>query len=206
MRDSKLRASPARSAVVSAIICGLVISVFCSLLHGRGQFVWNWEIPVLGGFAAFVGALRGWKDAKDFRDTGGEGSTPAGDVTAAGNSSSNLIVREELHQKLARAAQVRSVLTMLSVIPAWPIAFGVVVLLAQLGAPAFVINTLFIGLIFGAPLVVARILTDRYCKTAVPCPFCKGSLWACGSGNFKPRRMKVRYDAKECPHCGTPII
>ena len=37
------------------------------------------------------------------------------------------------------------------------------------------------------------------------CPQCGASLWGCGTGNFKPWRMKVRKDVTECPTCHTPI-
>ena len=61
-------------------------------------------------------------------------------------------------------------------------------------------------LIFGIPLVVCWLLTKFYCRQAVRCPHCGASLWGCGTGNFKPRRMKVRKDVTECPTCHTPIM
>ena len=131
---------------------------------------------------------------------------PAEAPWKAAQTPSKVILREELHEKLVRAAQVRSVSTMLSVIPTIAVAFGAPLLLAQLGAPAVVTEIIFIPLLFGPPLIVCWILTERYCKPAASCPHCEGSLWACGSGNFKPRRMNVRYDAKACPHCGAPIV
>ncbi len=59
---------------------------------------------------------------------------------------------------------------------------------------------------FGGFFAVSWTLTQFYCKPAVPCPHCGKSLWGCGTGNFKPRRMKVRRDATECPNCRTPIV
>ncbi len=107
---------------------------------------------------------------------------------------------------LVKAAQVRSGFTMLTGLLAYPVSFGCLWLLALIGAPGFVAFPVFILLVFGLPLAVSWHLTERYCKPAVVCPHCGETLWACGSGNFKPRRMKVRYDAHSCPQCGARIV
>jgi len=85
--------------------------------------------------------------------------------------------------QLAKAAQVRSLVTLSSMLP----------LLACIGYffPARSLDQLgpFILIpVFGPPMIVAWLLTCNYCRKAVVCPFCGGSLWSCGSGNFKPRR------------------
>jgi|GEM_PF-1335512 hypothetical protein len=206
MSTSKLSESPVRSAAVSAAICGPLIAAFCSLLLGRGQFVWNWEVPTTGCFAALVGALHGWKDAKEYRDAQAKRAARAGCNVEAAPTSSQLIDRNELHRQLVNSAQVRSVFTMLASVPAFGIGFGTLFLLALIGAPGILALPVALLLIFGLPLAVAHILTERYCKPAVACPHCEKSLWACGSGNFKPRRMRIRYDAEECPHCGARIV
>ena len=109
------------------------------------------------------------------------------------------INRSDLHRRLARVAQLRSVLTMLSMV-------GVMVLLGAI-APEGPRNGLGVGLVvfFGVPGIVCWIITVLICRRLVTCPYCANSLWSCGSGNFKPR-MKLRDDVSRCPHCGVPIV
>jgi hypothetical protein len=100
------------------------------------------------------------------------------------------IRQRELLRRLVRAAQIRSVVTMLCMVP------GVVVggiVMECVGKTAGVLT------VFGIPLVISWLLTEFYCKSAVVCPNCGGSLWSCGTGNFKPRNMKLR--SANCPTC-----
>lgn len=108
------------------------------------------------------------------------------------------IQKLELHEKLVSAAHARSIVTMLS-IPA-SLFIGVLILgeSASEGVTPFV-------LLFGVPGLVAWLVTMLHCRQSVRCPHCGSSLWGCGTGNFKPRRMKVRDNARECPGCRTPI-
>ncbi len=109
--------------------------------------------------------------------------------------------RHELLKRLGRAAQVRAVVTMLFVIPMM-VAAGIV-------AEAFPDNNgkgIVGGLIFVAGLIfVSWLMTEFYCKRRVTCPICGGSLWKCGTGNFKPRHMRLRGDISECPTCHARI-
>jgi len=59
---------------------------------------------------------------------------------------------------------------------------------------------------FGTGLLVMLVYTRWIFRKSVPCPICGGSLWDCGTGNFKPRRMRVRNDALCCPHCHADIV
>lgn len=98
-----------------------------------------------------------------------------------------------------RAAQVRSTITLVSY---------VLTLLVMAAIPGMAQNAnalLIIVVYFGVPLVVSWIVTVHLCKKMVLCPACGDSLWACGTGNFKPRRMKIRDGVSSCPHCGVPI-
>ena len=108
------------------------------------------------------------------------------------------ISRAELLHKLVRVAQVRSVITMLSMLPIWFIGFAAFG--DSLGHGGMAV------LFFGGPLIVCWLITVCYCKPAVTCPHCGNSLWACGTGNFKPRRMKLRADIQGCPNCKAPIL
>jgi NhaP-type Na+/H+ or K+/H+ antiporter len=110
------------------------------------------------------------------------------------------INRSDLHRRLARVAQLRSVLTMLS-------ALGTMILLGAIlpGVPQNA-AVLVVLVYFGVPLLVCWIVTVLICRRLVTCPYCPNSLWSCGSGNFKPRRMKVRDEVSRCPHCGVPIL
>ena len=115
--------------------------------------------------------------------------TPGVDV----KMNDNLIPRPELLRKLQRAAHVRSLVTMLSVLPILFVGFAVFGDALGHGGMAVIF--------FAGPLVVSALLTQVYCKRAVICPHCGGSLWHCGTGNFKPRRMKIRNDVEGCSRC-----
>ena len=104
-----------------------------------------------------------------------------------------MIIAPILLRNLQRAAQVRSGVTMASVLP-----------LMMLGGLLFGEVGGVIGL-FGGALAVERLMTRFYCRHAVRCPHCGASLWQCGTGNFKPRRMRLRRDAHACRHCGAAI-
>ncbi len=108
------------------------------------------------------------------------------------------VFRENLHLRLVRAARVRAGITMLCVLP---IAVVVATLPEEWAGPGA-----RAALFFGGVLAVSWALTRFYCRPAVACDNCGKSLWALGTGNFKPRRMKVRKDANECPHCHAPIV
>jgi hypothetical protein len=112
------------------------------------------------------------------------------------------IDRNWLYWKLIRGAQVRSLVTMASIFPC-------LVLMALAanapGVPQQVGAVAAILIFFGCPLLVSWIFTTLVCKKRVRCPNCDGSLWECGTGNFKPRRLRIRDDATACPHCGIPI-
>ena len=108
------------------------------------------------------------------------------------------ISRIALHKQLALAAMVRSILTMLS-------AVGLLFLLAATGVLRDFAH-LSVILFFGAPMIVCWILTVLICRRMVTCPGCMNSLWSCGNGRFKPRKMKIRTEIARCPHCGIPIV
>lgn len=61
-------------------------------------------------------------------------------------------------------------------------------------------------LYFPGPVLVDRLVEWKICWRLVKCPNCGGSLWPCGTRNFKPRRMRLRPNATECPGCGTPFV
>ncbi|PQO44432.1 hypothetical protein C5Y93_18630 [Blastopirellula marina] len=111
------------------------------------------------------------------------------------------INREELYRKLARTAQIRSVLTMLIQ----------VIILLPVGALALVIPNdslkivVFLTCFFGGGLLVSWLITQRICIPRVRCPHCGGTLWHCGNNAFKHRKMRLRSDATCCPHCQAPI-
>ena len=112
------------------------------------------------------------------------------------------ILRHDLRRQLARAAQVRSLVSMFSMFPSL-LVFGVFGPILH-NETAQAIGALLA--IFGVPLLVSSLLTRFYCRDAVRCPGCGCSLWDCGTGNFKPRRMRVRDAVRECPGCQTPIV
>lgn len=107
-----------------------------------------------------------------------------------------IIDRGELLRKLVRAAQVRSAATMISVLPA----FALLAAVGRVGAPTA------IAIVFGIPALVAGIVTELHCRRSVTCPNCGASLWCCGTGSFKPRKMKVRPQTQACPGCDVPIL
>src|SRR4051794_39123836 len=113
------------------------------------------------------------------------------------------ISRSDLYKRVVRAAQVRSGITLLSAI-ACLVATAVIHGLAQL--PDLGTAIVFLGMFFGLPMVISRIVTERVCKRMVTCPVCGSSLWCCGTGNFKPRRMRIRDGVTQCPYCNIPIV
>ena len=108
------------------------------------------------------------------------------------------ISRSTLHKKLVRAAQARSAITLAS---------AIVSLFVMAAIPGMAQNVTMLPVVvyFGVLFVVSWIATVVLCKKMVVCPACGGSLWMCGTGNFKPRRMKVKDGVNGCPHCGIPI-
>jgi len=104
----------------------------------------------------------------------------------------------ELWWNLARAAQVRSCVTMVSSLP-----LAAIVMSAIPPGPWRAEES--IVAFFGGVLVIGALMTKFYCRRAVTCPVCGASLWDCGTGNFKPRRMRLRADVHAGPNCGTPI-
>ncbi len=109
----------------------------------------------------------------------------------------NVISDQQLLRKLQRAAQVRSIFSMLAILPSLVIG-GLIV--GDSGNEG-----LLILIVFGIPMLVSVGITELYCKRIVSCPYCGGTMWNCGTGNFKPRRMKLRKDRDECPKCHAAI-
>lgn len=110
------------------------------------------------------------------------------------------INRRHLESLLVRAAMVRSAITLSAVVAA--------VIVAALLSTYFKIQlhpSALIFVFFGIPLVVSWLTTLLICRRMVACARCRGSLWESGSGNFKPRRMRLRDDAHGCPRCGIPF-
>lgn len=103
------------------------------------------------------------------------------------------ISSQELLRKLRRAAQVRALVTMPS---AFPLLFVEVAVLGP-----FVNQNVIAVLFFAGPLGISALITHFYCKQTVTCPHCGSSLWHCGTGNFKVRRMRIRHDAVGCSQC-----
>jgi len=113
------------------------------------------------------------------------------------------ITRGDLLRQHQRAAQVRSMICM--------VLFVVILLAVSLLMSDFMTddpnrNWIPILIIFGSFYVLSWIITRVYCVPKVVFPNCGYSLWKCGTGNFKPRRMKLRKDATACPGCGIRII
>lgn len=108
------------------------------------------------------------------------------------------ISRESLHRQLVRTAQVRSAVSMLSFLLLMPV-LGLLPKEWIASGPAVLI-------LFGGFFAVSWAMTRFYCEPAVSCPHCGKSLWRCGTGNFKPRRMQIRRDVDQCPHCHVPIV
>jgi hypothetical protein len=113
-------------------------------------------------------------------------------------TSSHPIQKPELLKELVRAAVVRSIMTLLSVLPFLGIAGAVFGDRQGEGIGPMLV-------VVGGPMGVAWLVTRFYCRGAVSCPHCGASLWDCGTGNFKPRRMKVRDEVRACPNCRVPI-
>ena len=109
------------------------------------------------------------------------------------------IHKEDLRRALSKAAQVRALVTLASTIPN---AIVIALLIPRFEArfPVFPL------IVFIVPLAVAGLMTRFYCRRRVRCPHCDASLWDCGTGNFKPRRMKLRDEVRECPSCQAPIV
>ena len=108
------------------------------------------------------------------------------------------IRKNDLRRDLVRAAQVRAIVSIL----AMPISLVV----ADAFLPKAAINSPFALLVlFGPSALICWLMAVFYCRPKVICPHCLHSLWDCGTGNFKPRRIDVRKDARECPNCGSPI-
>jgi len=108
-----------------------------------------------------------------------------------------MISRAWLERRLVRAAQVRAAVTMLGCIPLAVV--GAAILGNVLAKKAAVL--LFFGSFFG----LERAMTYFYCRRKVKCPYCGSSLWDCGTGNFKPRRLRIREDAAGCTTCGARL-
>lgn len=101
-----------------------------------------------------------------------------------------------------RVAQLRSILTLLSCIV-------IAIFLAAVATVAPITpnsRVFYIAAFFGFPLLISWVLTQVLCKPLVRCPCCDASLWQCGTGNFKPRRMRIRSDATACPNCGAKFV
>jgi hypothetical protein len=109
-----------------------------------------------------------------------------------------LVRKSDLRRDLVRAAQARAGVSIL----AMPISLVV----ADAVLPKAAINSPFALLVFFGPsALICWLMTVFYCRPKVICPYCLHSLWDCGTGNFKPRRIDVRKDATECPNCNAPI-
>ena len=108
----------------------------------------------------------------------------------------NRISHSWLLSKLRKTAQIRALITVTSCI------LGLALLSA---IPEQSSPLVGLAVLFGWSWLVVWIVTKAYCEKAVVCPYCGGSLWKCGTGNFKPRKMHVRDDARECPHCQVPL-
>jgi hypothetical protein len=113
------------------------------------------------------------------------------------------ISRSDLHKRLVIAAVVRSLLTMLSSFATF---FLVAAISLILDIPQNVAQVIFVVVFISFPLVICWIVSVQICRRMVRCPCCAKSLWSCGNGAFKPRRMRLKDDAFACPHCGVPIV
>jgi hypothetical protein len=103
------------------------------------------------------------------------------------------VPRDELLRKLKRAAFVRVLVTLSS---------AVLVLFVAAGVLGDTVDTgWFVAIYFGGCFAVSALVTQFYCKRVVTCHCCGGSLWRCGTGSFKVRRMKIRDGIEECPCC-----
>ena len=117
----------------------------------------------------------------------------------------------DLYWQLARAAQVRALVSMLSgVATLFHLAFvhffltEIIPVLDKKQHDGWFL-LVFIVAFFGSGLIVSWLMTVFYCRPQVVCPRCAQSLWSCGTDNFKPRRMRIRSGVTCCPHCYLPI-
>jgi hypothetical protein len=109
------------------------------------------------------------------------------------------ISKSELLRGLSRAAQIRALITFAA---AFLSIFGMTVICAAIGVnPDSLGSAAAVLCVFGIPGLVCWIWTVKVCRNSVRCPFCANSLWSCGTGNFKARRMRLRKDTNACPHC-----
>jgi hypothetical protein len=131
------------------------------------------------------------------------GTTSRSRDNALGRPPPKKVSASHLLLQLRRAAGMRALITLGSEIVAL---FSVSIILAiahlepQRAGPA----VLFLC-VFGIPLLVCWTWTVKVCHTSVTCPSCGDSLWSCGTGNFKARRMRIKKEIHRCPHCGIPI-
>lgn len=116
----------------------------------------------------------------------------------------------DLYWQLARAAQVRALVSMLSCVATiFAFAFlrfyltDIVPVMKKQHEDWFLFA--FIAALIGSMFVVSWLMTVSYCRPQVVCPRCAQSLWSCGTDNFKPRRMRIRSGVTCCPHCYLPI-
>lgn len=109
-----------------------------------------------------------------------------------------LIRKNDLRRDLVRVAQVRAGGSMLAMLVSLVVA-GAMLTNAAGDSP------LVLLVFFGPSALICWLMTVFYCRPKVICPYCLHSLWDCGTGNFKPRRIDVRKDAWECPNCNAPI-
>jgi hypothetical protein len=106
----------------------------------------------------------------------------------------NTISRSWLLRRMKKAAQIRSVASML--------AFVLGLFLAVVFVPAIApIAMLLVAIVITTAVDVA--VTIFLCRRSVVCPFCGESLWKCGTGNFKPRRLTLNPGIDACPSCNT---
>lgn len=107
-----------------------------------------------------------------------------------------VIWKSDLLRRLVQVAQWRAAMTMLAIVP---VAIVLFVLLAN--HPLYAVAA-----VVGTGLAISFALTRLLCTALVKCPHCAHSLWDCGTGNFKPRRMRIRNDATGCPRCGARLV
>lgn len=108
------------------------------------------------------------------------------------------IRKSDLRRDLIRVAQARAGVSMLVMLVSL-IAAGAVLPKAAGSSP------LVLLVVFGPSALICWLMTVCYCRPKVSCPYCLHSLWDCGTGNFKPRRIDVRNEAQQCPNCSAPI-
>ena len=128
-----------------------------------------------------------------------EGESRHGGVPDGLDAPIQPISRDWLYWRLVWAAMLRSGVTMLAFVFGF-FALGFFVFIFN---PGMAFIPIVGAMVFG--LLVSGLMTVYYCRRAVRCPNCQHSLWNCGTGNFKPRRMRVRHDVTACPNCHAPI-